>query len=77
MEQSVIQVSQDILSGMPVFRGSRVPIKNLFDYLENGDSIENFLDGFPSVQRKQVIEVLEMAERSLIPSEFLHEDIGR
>ena len=75
MEQNVIQISSDILSGMPVFRGTRVPVKNLFDYLEGGETIENFLDGFPSVRREQVIEVLELAERSLLPSEILHEDI--
>lgn len=65
MRTNVIYTSPDILSGMPVFRGTRVPIKNLFDYLESGDTIENFLNDFPTVKREQVIEVLEWAERVL------------
>mgnify|MGYP003402174267 CR=1 FL=1 len=46
-----------------VFAGTRVPIKNLFDYLEDGDSLEDFIEGFPPVTREQVVAVLEMAER--------------
>ncbi len=65
MKTSAIYSSPEILSGMPVFRGTRVPIKNLFDYLESGDTIENFLKDFPTVKREQVIEVLEWAERVL------------
>jgi uncharacterized protein (DUF433 family) len=54
-------VSQDpeILGGEAVFVGTRVPVKSLFDHLEAGDSIEDFLDGFPSVKREQVIVLLE------------------
>ena len=63
MKASVIYSSPDILSGMPVFLETRVSIKNLFDYLESGDTIENFLNDFPTVKREQVIEVLEWAER--------------
>jgi uncharacterized protein (DUF433 family) len=66
MKTSVIYTSPDILSGMPVFRGTRVPIKNLFDYLESGDTIEHFLSDFPTVKKEQVIEVLELAEHLLI-----------
>ena len=65
MKSSVIYTSSDILSGMPVFRDTRVPIKNLFDYLESGDTIENFLSDFPTVKKEQVIEILELAERVL------------
>jgi uncharacterized protein (DUF433 family) len=49
----------NILGGEPVFKGTRVPVKSLFDHLEAGDSIEVFLDGFPSVKREQVIALLE------------------
>lgn len=49
----------DILSGTPVFIGTRVPIQSLFDHLEAGDSIDDFLEGFPSVKREQVIALLE------------------
>jgi uncharacterized protein (DUF433 family) len=52
----------EILGGEPVFRGTRVPVKSLFDHLEAGDSIEDFLDGFPSVKREQVIKLLEVSE---------------
>ena len=51
----------EILGGKPVFAGTRVPVKSLFDHLEAGDSIEEFLEGFPSVHRKQVIALLEEA----------------
>lgn len=66
MKDSVIEVNPDKLGGTPVFRGTRVPIKNLFDYLEGGDSLEDFLDGFPPVSREQAVAVLELAERSLL-----------
>lgn len=62
----VIEINPDKVSGTPVFAGTRVPIQNLFDYLEGGDSIEDFLDGFPPVTREQVVNVLAMAESSLL-----------
>jgi uncharacterized protein (DUF433 family) len=54
-------VSHDpkVLGGQPVFAGTRVPVKSLFDHLEGGDSIEEFLEGFPSARREQVIAVLQ------------------
>ena len=55
----VIVQDLEILGGEPVFKGTRVPVKSLFDHLEAGDSIEDFLDGFPSVKREQVITLLE------------------
>ena len=59
---SVVKIDPEIMSGAPCFAGTRVPIQNLIDYLEGGDSIENFLDGFPSVSREQVIAFLEEAK---------------
>lgn len=61
-------VSRDpqILGGTPVFTGTRVPVKNLFDYLESGDSLEVFLDAFPSVTREQAVAALEMARDALV-----------
>ncbi len=58
MSKVVIQ-DPEILGGEPVFVGTRVPVKSLFDHLEAGDSIEDFLDGFPSVKRELVIALLE------------------
>jgi uncharacterized protein (DUF433 family) len=56
---TVIMQDPEILGGEPVFKGTRVPVKSLFDHPEAGDSIEDFLDGFPSVKREQVIALLE------------------
>jgi uncharacterized protein (DUF433 family) len=55
----VIVQDPEILGGEPVFKGTRVPVKSLFDHLEAGDSIEDFLDGFPSVKREQVVTLLQ------------------
>ncbi len=63
MEQRVINIDPEILGGTPVFYGTRVPIKNLFDYLETGETIEYFLDDFRGVKREQVIKLLEMSQR--------------
>ena len=66
MKNSVIISNPDILGGTPVFQGTRVPIETLLDYLEAGDSIDDFLDGFPSVSRKQVIQYLEEAKEKTL-----------
>lgn len=65
----VVTISPDIQSGAPVFSGTRVPIKNLFDYLKGGDTVDEFLVDFPSVNRSQVIELLQMVERTFTFSE--------
>ena len=68
MKKSVIESKSDVMGGTPVFRGTRVPVQTLFDYLEGGDSIAEFLKGFPTVSEKQVIAVLEeMKEKLLVP----------
>lgn len=64
--ESVIRSDVDILGGTPVFVGTRVPVQSLFDHLEAGDSIDDFLEGFPSVGRDQVIAVLEESRRGLL-----------
>lgn len=66
MESKVISVNPEILSGIPVFQGTRVPIKNLFDYIETGNTLEKFLEEFPSVSREQVTSLMELAENILI-----------
>jgi uncharacterized protein (DUF433 family) len=66
--QLPISVSPEILGGTPVFSGTRVPVQTLLDYLEAGDSIDEFLDGFPSVSREQVLSFLELANDRLIES---------
>lgn len=57
----VVSVTPDVMSGAPVFAGTRVPVQTLLDYLEGGDSIEEFLQGFPTVGREQVVAFLEEA----------------
>jgi uncharacterized protein (DUF433 family) len=66
MSSILIVVDPDIQSGAPVFAGTRVPVKNLFDYLEEGDSLDVFLAQFPSVTRKQAVAVLEKARVTLV-----------
>jgi uncharacterized protein (DUF433 family) len=56
---SVIETNVDVLGGTPVFEGTRVPIQNLFDYIEGGETIEEFLADFPTVSKTQVIQLLE------------------
>ena len=63
MNGQVINIDQEILGGTPVFWGTRVPIKNLFDYLETGDSIETFLEDFEGVSKSQVVRLLEMSQK--------------
>lgn len=58
----VINVDKEILGGTPVFDGTRVPVRNLFDYLETGETIDEFLDDFPSVRREQIVKLLEYSE---------------
>lgn len=58
-----INIDQEILGGQPVFKGTRVPVETLFDHLENGITINEFLDDFPSVTKEQVIAVIEIAAK--------------
>ncbi|MEO6833112.1 MAG: DUF433 domain-containing protein [Chitinophagaceae bacterium] len=77
MDSQVINIDKEIMGGTPVFYGTRVPIKNLFDYLETGDSIETFLEDFDGVSRSQVIRILEMSQKLLEHSStILNENIA-
>lgn len=67
MSPQLVTVDLEIHSGTPVFAGTRVPIKTLFDHLEAGDSLEVFLDDFPSVTRSLALAVLEAARAALVP----------
>jgi uncharacterized protein (DUF433 family) len=68
MNNPVICRDPEVMSGTPVFCGTRVPVQTLIDYLEAGDSIDEFLKGFPSVTRAQVVAFLEEARDRLIES---------
>ena len=63
---NVILKNRDILGGTPVFRGTRVPIQTLFDYLEGGETLEDFLQGFPTVTREWAVAALEEAKDLLL-----------
>jgi uncharacterized protein (DUF433 family) len=63
---SVVHVDPDILGGIPVFVGTRVPLKALFDYIEGGATLDSFLDDFPTVAREQAVAALELAHGALV-----------
>lgn len=66
--RDLITIDPDILGGTPVFKGTRVPIRTLFEYLENDYSLEEFLECFPTVTRELARRVLECSEQALVPS---------
>ena len=72
VKTALIISDSDILDGTPVFSGTRVPVKNLTDCLESGDSIDAFLDDFPSVSRAQVIAFLEAARLQVTAEALAH-----
>ena len=61
MNKALVTRSPEIMGGTPVFGGTRVPVQTLFEYLEAGDTVDDFLEGFPSVTRQQVLALLETA----------------
>lgn len=66
MDRQIVSCSPDVMGGTPVFAGTRVPIQTLLDYLEAGESIDEFLKGFSTVKREQVIAFLEEAKARMV-----------
>ncbi|MGH7772898.1 MAG: DUF433 domain-containing protein [Candidatus Binatia bacterium] len=66
MKSTVISSNPNVMGGTPVFRGTRVPVQTLLDYLKAGDSISDFLEGFPTVTKEQVIAFLEEAKEKVL-----------
>ncbi len=66
MESKTISISSDVMSGTPVFKGTRVPFQTLIEYLEGGETIDSFLEGFPTVTKEQVIDFLEEAKERML-----------
>ncbi len=64
--KDLIQRSEEILGGTPVFRGTRVPVQTLIEYLAGGDTLDDFLDDFPTVSREQAVQALELAKVLLL-----------
>lgn len=71
-----VSIDPEVMSGTPVFAGTRVPVQNLFDYMEGGDDLSEFLEDFPSVSKEAAIAVLEMARLSLTSEKLLHENFA-
>ena len=63
---AIVQCSPDVMSGTPVFKGTRVPVQTLLDHLEAGDSLEKCLDSFPTVSREQAVAFLELAGKAVL-----------
>lgn len=70
IQQNPIVRNREIMGGTPVFAGTRVPVGALFDYLEAGDSLDRFLDHFPSVSREQAIQILALARTDLLTDDL-------
>ena len=66
MKKQIVVSDPEIMSGTPCFAGTRVPAKTLIDYIEGGDTIDQFLDGFPTVSREQVLAFLEEAKERML-----------
>lgn len=65
---TIISRDKEILGGTPVFKGTRVPVKTLWDYVKAGDTVEDFLEDFPSVKREQAITLIERAQKRVVSS---------
>ncbi len=71
MEKTLlIRRSDEILGGTPVFAGTRVPVQTLFDYLEEGDTLDEFLDDFPAVSKEHAVKVLEKTKETMLMQEY-------
>jgi len=75
MIYGAINIDPEIMGGTPVFTGTRVPIQALFDYIETNETLEEFLENFPSVSRNKVIAVLKKAKTSITSEKLLNEDL--
>ncbi len=69
MPNSIVNKDPEILGGTPVFAGTRVPVRILFEHLEAGDSLDDFLDSFPTVTRVQATQLLELAMKQITESD--------
>lgn len=76
MNYGAINIDPETMGGTPVFVGTRVPIQSLFDYIETGETLDEFLENFPSVGKDLAIQVLEMASKTLTSEKVLHENFA-
>lgn len=73
MKYGAINIDPETMGGTPVFIGSRIPIQTLFDYIEGGDGLNEFLEDYPTITKELALEVLQMAKKSLTSEKMLHE----
>ena len=76
MNYGAINIDPETMSGVPVFTGTRVPVQSLFDYIESGETLDEFLENFPSVKKDLAIQVLEMASKTITSEKFLNENFA-
>jgi uncharacterized protein (DUF433 family) len=76
MNYGEVSIDPEVMSGAPVFVGTRVLIQNLFDYIEGGEDLSEFLDDFPSVSKESALAVLEMAKKTLTSEKVLNENFA-
>ena len=69
-DSAVVSIDREVLGGTPVFKGTRVPIKSLLDYLEDGYSVDEYLDHFPSVKKEQVVQFLEVSAKEYLVNHY-------
>jgi uncharacterized protein (DUF433 family) len=74
MKYGPVNIDPETMGGTPVFLNTRVPIQTLFDYIEGGDDLNEFLEDYPSVSKEFAIQVLEMAKKTLTTEKLLHEN---
>ncbi len=76
MKYGPINIDPETMGGTPVFTGTRVPVQTLFDYIEGGDDLNDFLEDYPTVSKESVIQVLDMAKKSLTTEKMLDENFA-
>jgi uncharacterized protein (DUF433 family) len=76
MNYGAINIDPETMGGTPVFTGTRVPIQALFDYIETGETLDEFLENFPSVRKEYAIQLLEMARKTLTTEKILNENFA-
>lgn len=68
MSSNVVHIDPEIMGGTPVFKGTRVPIETLFDYIEGGEPLSEFLEDFPTVTQEQVLQLLDEVKQEILPA---------
>lgn len=76
MNYGAINIDPETMGGTPVFTGTRVPVQSLFDYIETGETLHEFLENFPTVKKEHAIQVLEMARKTVTTEKILHENFA-